>query len=575
MANQSLRDNTENFLKLAREHLGQHQEKAKGDLQERQKAIETLVNPIREALQKTEQQIAEVEKERRQAYGSIREQLANMSAGQASLQAETRNLVNALRRPEVRGQWGELTLRRLAELAGMVEYCDFYEQETSDGAEGRMRPDMIVRMPNGRELIVDVKTPLDAYLNAMEASDDVTREAALIKHAENVRDRVRELSLKSYWARFEHSPEFVILFIPGDQFLAAALQRLPSLLEEALHQKVILATPTSLVALLKAVAYGWRQVALEENAKKIQAMGEELHRRLGVFSGHLAKLGRQLGSSVDSYNAAVGSLERNVLPGARKFTELGVSSRRDIDVLNPVESVPRRPDLATDDLPERARSRPTLTPNEPFQSGPGARVAEGSAAYYALLFTPSEKRAAVTALFALHRELDEITIRRGEPAVAQVKLQWWDDEIRRLAAGEPRHPITQAMVDQTSVSGSRELLLEMVACTSALGGALQEDALDRAIELECRRSAALIGAMARLLADEDAPTTTSWSPHGASVPVPACPRCCARNPGWPRLGRSWPPKRGMDLIRACWASLHIVARASARSWCMARYIACD
>lgn len=215
-----------------------------------------------------------------------------------------------------------------------------------------MRPDMIIRMPNGRELIVDVKTPLDAYLNAMEASDDVAREAALKKHAENVRDRVRELSLKSYWSRFERSPEFVILFIPGDQFLSAALQRLPNLLEEALHQKVILATPTSLVALLKAVAYGWRQVALEENAKKIQAMGEELHRRLGAFSGHLAKLGRQLGSSVDSYNAAVGSLERNVLPGARKFTELGVSSRRDINVLNPVESVPRRPDLATDDLPD-------------------------------------------------------------------------------------------------------------------------------------------------------------------------------------------------------------------------------
>jgi len=364
MANQSLRDNSENFLKLAREHLGQHQEKASGDLQERQKAIETLVNPIREALQKTEHQIAEVEKERRQAYGSIREQLANMSAGQASLQAETRNLVNALRRPEVRGQWGELTLRRLAELAGMVEYCDFYEQETSDGAEGRMRPDMIIRMPNGRELIVDVKTPLDAYLNAMEASGDVAREAALKKHAENVRDRVRELSLKSYWSRFERSPEFVILFIPGDQFLSAALQRLPNLLEEALHKKVILATPTSLVALLKAVAYGWRQVALEENAKKIQAMGEELHRRLGVFSGHLAKLGRQLGSGVDSYNAAVGSLERNVLPGARKFTELGVSSRRDIDVLNPVESVPRRPDLATDDLPD-APAPPAPPATEP------------------------------------------------------------------------------------------------------------------------------------------------------------------------------------------------------------------
>jgi len=362
MANQSLRENNENFLNMAREHLGKHQEKARSDLQERQTAIETMVKPIREALQKTEQQIAAVEKERLEAYGSIREQLAAMSAGQASLQSETRNLVNALRRPEVRGQWGELTLRRLAELAGMVEYCDFYEQEHTETSEGRMRPDMIIRMPNGRELIVDVKTPLDAYLTAMESSDDAAREAALQKHAQNVRARVRELSLKSYWSRFEHSPEFVILFIPGDQFLSAALQRLPKLLEEALEQKVILATPTSLVALLKAVAYGWRQVALEENAKKIQALGEDLHQRLGVFSTHLSKLGRQLASSVDSYNSAVGSLERNVLPGARKFTELGVSSRREIEVLKPIDSAPRRPDLAAHDQPDET---PPPLPHDP------------------------------------------------------------------------------------------------------------------------------------------------------------------------------------------------------------------
>ncbi|MGB5210537.1 MAG: DNA recombination protein RmuC [Gammaproteobacteria bacterium] len=361
MASQSLRENNESFLNMAREHLGTHQEKARSDLQERQTAIETMVKPIREALQKTEQQIAAVEKERKEAYGSIREQLSAMSAGQASLQSETRNLVNALRRPEVRGQWGELTLRRLAELAGMVEYCDFYEQENTQTSEGRMRPDMIIRMPNGRELIVDVKTPLDAYLTAMECSDDISREAALKKHAENVRSRVRELSLKSYWASFEHSPEFVILFIPGDQFLAAALQRLPKLLEEALEQKVILATPTSLVALLKAVAYGWRQVALEENAKKIQALGEDLHQRLGAFSGHLSKLGRQLGSSVDSYNAAVGSLERNVLPGARKFTELGVSSRRQIESLNPIETAPRRPELAGPDRPDETPPLPRDT----------------------------------------------------------------------------------------------------------------------------------------------------------------------------------------------------------------------
>lgn len=352
LATESLKDNSESFLRLAREHLGQHQEVARSDLQARQKAIETMVGSVRETLQKTEKQIVDIEKERHETYGSIREQLAAMSEGQVALQSETRNLVNALRRPEIRGQWGELTLRRLAELAGMVEYCDFYEQEHTDTDEGLQRPDMIVRMPNGRELIVDVKTPLDAYLTAMEAGDDDARETAMQRHADNVRSRVRELSRKSYWSQFEHSPEFVILFIPGDQFLAAAMRRHPGLLEEALHQKVILATPTSLVALLKAVAYGWRQVALEENAKQIQRLGEELHKRVGAFTSHLSKLGRQLGGSVDAYNAAVGSLERSVLPGARKFTELGITGRKAIDELSPLETNPRKIDLAPEDTPD-------------------------------------------------------------------------------------------------------------------------------------------------------------------------------------------------------------------------------
>jgi DNA recombination protein RmuC len=341
LARESLKDSSQSFLTLAEEHLGRHQEKAAGDLKQRQKAIETLIDPIRAALKESSKQIAAVEKERKEAYGSIREQLKSMGESQASLQTETRNLVNALRRPEVRGQWGEITLHRLTELAGMVEYCDFYQQEQIDTEEGRMRPDMIVRLPNGRELIVDVKTPLDAYLSAMEAEDEAAQEAHLKRHADNVRKRVRELSLKAYWSQFENSPEFVILFIPGDQFLSAALKRHPDLLEDALHRKVILATPTSLVALLKAVAYGWRQVALEENAKQIQALGEDLYKRLSTFSGHLSKLGRQLGSSVDSYNQAVGSLERNVLPGARKFAELGVAARKEIDELTPIEKMPR------------------------------------------------------------------------------------------------------------------------------------------------------------------------------------------------------------------------------------------
>jgi DNA recombination protein RmuC len=343
LARSSLNSNNEAFLALAREHLGRHQEKAAGELRERQQAIETLIAPIKAALEKTEQQIATIEKDRKEAYGGIREQLSAMGEAQAALQTETRNLVTALRRPEVRGQWGELTLRRLAELAGMVERCDFEEQASVDGDGGRQRPDMVVNLPNGRQLVVDVKTPLDAYLNAVEAGSEAEREIALKRHADNVRQRVTELSRKSYWSQFETSPEFVILFIPGDQFLSEALRRQPDLIEHALHQKVILATPTSLVALLKAVAYGWRQVALEENAKKIQALAEDLYGRLAAFSSHLAKLGRQLGSSVDSYNEAVGSLERRVLPGARRFREMGVASKKDVETLSPLEQTPRSP----------------------------------------------------------------------------------------------------------------------------------------------------------------------------------------------------------------------------------------
>jgi DNA recombination protein RmuC len=380
LARSSLNSNNEAFLALAREHLGRHQEKAAGDLRERQQAIETLVAPIKTALEKTEQQIATIEKDRQEAYGGIREQLSAMGEAQAALQNETRNLVTALRRPEVRGQWGELTLRRLAELAGMVERCDFEEQASVDGEDGRQRPDMVVNLPNGRQLVVDVKTPLDAYLNAVEAGTEAERETALKRHADNVRQRATELSRKSYWSQFETSPEFVILFIPGDQFLSEALRRQPDLIEHALHQKVILATPTSLVALLKAVAYGWRQVALEENAKKIQALGEELYGRLAGFSGHLARLGRQLGSSVDTYNEAVGSLERRVLPGARKFKEMGVASKKDVENLPPLEQAPRQP-ASTPALDAADRSTPADTDDPAIadESGEATPPADRSA----------------------------------------------------------------------------------------------------------------------------------------------------------------------------------------------------
>lgn len=343
VAGDSLRSNSELFLRLAREHLGQHQQSAVAALAAREKAIENLLTPIREALGKTEQQMLRIEKERAETFGSLKASLENMALGQAALQRETRSLVNALRRPEVRGQWGELTLRRLAELAGMVEHCDFSEQVHVRTDDGNLRPDMIVHMPDGRDLVVDVKTPLDAYLEAVDATTDEARAVALRRHAQGLAERVRQLGAKSYWSQFEKSPDFVILFIPGDQFLSAALAESPGLLEDAIRQDVIIATPSSFVALLKAVAYGWRQTALAHNAETIRTLGEDLYKRLGVFVSHLGKLGRSIGASVDSFNSAMGSLERQVLPGARKFTELGVRPERPIEVLDPIEKLTREP----------------------------------------------------------------------------------------------------------------------------------------------------------------------------------------------------------------------------------------
>ncbi len=341
LSNRSLQANSDTFLKLAEQKLETHQEKAKGELGEREKAVEALVKPIRDALEASQKQIAELEKSRSEAYGGIKSQLEEMQLSQKSLKQETQNLVNALRRPEVRGRWGEITLRRLVELAGMVEHCDFVEQVHTETDGQVFRPDMVVRMPDQRELVVDVKTPLDAYLAAAEAPDDAQRQLGLERHAKNVRAHIRMLASKAYWNQFEESPEFVILFIPGDQFLSAALNEEPDLIEYALSKQIILATPTSFVALLKAVAYGWRQLALADNAKEIRVLAEDLYSRLATFVTHMNKVGRQLGSSVESYNRAVGSLERSVLPGARKFVELGVHSKKEMEKLESLEPVPR------------------------------------------------------------------------------------------------------------------------------------------------------------------------------------------------------------------------------------------
>jgi DNA recombination protein RmuC len=348
LSSQALKHNSEEFLKLAQENLKRFHTHASSELEKKEKAIEHLVSPIREALEKTERQIQGMEKERKEAYGSLHKHLETMAETQANLQSETRSLVQALRRPEVRGQWGELTLKRLAELAGMVEHCDFYEQESVQTSDGRQRPDMIVRLPGGREIVVDVKTPLDAYLNAVEANDEAIRQQALVRHARNVRQRVNELASKSYWSQFKDSPDFVVLFIPGDQFLSAALDHDRKLLEDALGQHVILATPTSLVALLRAVAYGWRQEQLTRNAEQIKVVGEELYKRLLTFSSHLDKLGRSLDNSLKHYNSAVGSFDSRILPSAQKFTEMGISSNREVETPEQIEtgirSIANKPD---------------------------------------------------------------------------------------------------------------------------------------------------------------------------------------------------------------------------------------
>jgi DNA recombination protein RmuC len=351
-AGDALRANSEVFLQLARQVLGQQRELAVRDLADREQAVASLLAPVREALASSQAQIARIEQERAETYGALRASIEGVALGQQALQRETRNLVTALRRPEVRGQWGEMTLRRLVELAGMVERCDFLEQRQVAGEDGIQRPDMVVSMPDGRELVVDVKTPLDAYLSAVEATDDDVRAAALRRHAQAVAERIRALSSKAYWAQFERSPDFVVLFIPGDQFLSAALEQSPTLLEDAIRQHVIVATPTSFIALLKAVAYGWRQSALAENAARIQSLAEDLYRRLARFGDHMARIGRALGAGVDAYNSAVGSLERQVLPGARRFEDLGLRPERPIVELEPVERLPREPRSTTGDTPD-------------------------------------------------------------------------------------------------------------------------------------------------------------------------------------------------------------------------------
>lgn len=311
------------FLHLAKSTLASQTEEAKGEIEKRKTAIETLVKPVADSLGKFELRIGEIEKIREGAYSELKEQVRALGQGQLGLQRETAALVKALRQPTGRGQWGEMQLRRVVELAGMQEHCDFTLQTSSTSDEGkRLRPDLIVKLPGGKTIVVDSKTPMDAYLNALEATEDTERESFLSRHAKQVRTHIQQLSSKKYTDQFDDTPEFTVLFLPSESFFSAALHSDPSLIEKGVENGVILATPTTLIALLKAVAYGWRQEALALNAKEISALGRTMHERLGKLADHFSKLGNSLNSAVDHYNRAIGSYETRVMTSARKFEEL-------------------------------------------------------------------------------------------------------------------------------------------------------------------------------------------------------------------------------------------------------------
>ncbi|PID49356.1 MAG: DNA recombination protein RmuC [Proteobacteria bacterium] len=337
----ALRENNQHFLQLAQESMRRFQTESQADLEQRRQSIQHLLEPVKQALDKTSEQIRAIEKERQASLGMLGEQLRNLGQDQLALREETSRLSTALRTPSMRGQWGELSLKRIVEMAGMVAHCDFIEQVQRSNTERTIRPDMVIRMPDQRELVIDAKTPMDAYMDALQSEVDSERKQHLQRYARSVREHVRILAGKRYWEQFAGAPDFVVLFIPGEQFLGVALEQDKSLMQDALDMRVILATPTTLMALLRAVAFGWQQAVLTENAARVRDVGTELHKRLSTMIEHMERLGKHLEASVDSYNRLLGSVERSVMPSARRLSELGIDSGRQLAGLAPLDNKPR------------------------------------------------------------------------------------------------------------------------------------------------------------------------------------------------------------------------------------------